>query len=196
MAREMPQVAWPAGSPPCTQASSGRPGAVPPPRPTVPSNLNLDNFRRRRPRNRAQVAPLGPLTGHAVPAQTANSTSPRGPERLKVRRWGGASGRGWAKGPWKGRLHPAPSGAPRRLTQPGSGGPSAPPPRDPSRGRPGAGDAPRPTPPAPRAPPLGRVSRTTTAAALPRRVPAPTRGPAAHLSRGSIQLVLLVLWSM
>lgn len=79
-------------------------------------------------------------------------------------------------------------GAPRRLKQPGWGGPSR-------ASFPGPLPVPRaatPHAPGPRALPLGRVSRTTAAAALPRRGPRPV----AHLSRGSIQLVLLVLWSM
>lgn len=49
----------------------------------------------------------------------------------------------------------------------------------------------RPTPPAP-----SRSPRQQPPQHFPRRVPAPGRGPATHLSRGSIQLVLLVLWSM
>lgn len=114
---------------------------------------------------------------------------PQGPECPKVL---GESGSGWAKGPWKGRLTaPLQSARPADAAQLRQIFPRVLPGTPPCTPGPATPHAPRAAGAAAR-PGLPDNSHRRASEAGPR---APS-GPAAHLSRGSIQLVLLVLWSM
>lgn len=177
---------WPGRrAPPFTEASAGAQGRSPPARPNVPSGLTWANFRRRGARNGAPV-PLWVRYPDRGPAPGAHSSRPSG--RAVPRGPGGRREVGGQRGP-------------------GTGGPEGPPPKclaaDSARPgqtfprllpgplpAPGARAAPRP----PRRRPAGSPGQQAPAALPPRRVRAPRA--AAHLSRGSIQLVLRVLWSM
>lgn len=147
-------------------ATGGRQRECPPgnwasgegPRPIPTSGLNPANFQPRQARDRAQAAPLDPLTGRGCQARTPVPPFPASQECLKIPegrgRWGAREGAArWQRQPRLERpVQRSPPGIPRRRHP----GPATP--HTPRAGSPGQQRRRRPAPtPRPGRPPVPRV---------------------------------------